>query len=141
LTTFKMYECDFGFTINGTKYEFDHVEGVTIEDPERTRIMRGANAKNTTGFVYVEGLKEAKTMTLTVIGMTAATHNLLKDAYKNKTRIEQVWVVSRADGSSKMAKNAVLSQSPKQLSMDDSAESLNTALLFESFDMDETHKT
>jgi hypothetical protein len=135
-----MYECDFGFSINGVNYEFDHVENVTIEDPERTRIIRGANAKNTVGLTYREGLKEAKTMTLTVIGMTAATHNLLKDAFKAQTRLE-AWVVSRVDGSSKIAKNAVISQSPKQLSMDDSAESLNTALIFESFDMDEIHKT
>ncbi len=140
MAIFRMYECDFGFSINGVNYEFDHVENVTIEDPERTRIIRGANAKNTVGLTYREGLKEAKTMTLTVIGMTAATHNLLKDAFKAQTRLE-AWVVSRVDGSSKIAKNAVISQSPKQLSMDDSAESLNTALIFESFDMDEIHKT
>ena len=140
MTIFRMYECDFGFTINGVNYEFDHVENVSIEDPERTRIIRGANAKNTIGLTYREGLKEAKVMKVTVIGMTAATHNLLKDAFKNQTRLE-AWAVSRVDGSSKIAKNAVLSQSPKQLTMDDSAQSLNTELIFESFDVDEIHKT
>lgn len=140
MTIFKMYECDFGITIDGVNYEFDHVENFQVEDPERTKIIRGSNAKNTTGLVYREGLKEAKTITLTVIGMSKATHDLLKDAFKNYKRMD-CWAVSRVDGSSKIAKNAVLSQSPKQLSMDDSAESLNTALTFESFDVDEIHKT
>lgn len=140
MTVFKMYECDFGVTIAGVNYDFTHVENVTYEDPERTRLIRGSNAGNKLGLIYVEGLKEAKVITLTVIGMPAAVHNLLKKAYTDKTRLD-MYVISRADASSKIAKNAVLSQSPKQLTLDDSPDSLNTALIFESFDVDETHKT
>ena len=137
---FKLYDCDFGFTLNGVNYDFEHVENLQIEDPERTRLVRGGNAGNKVGLAYKEGIKEAKTVTLTVIGMTMAVHNLLKQAYADKTRMD-CYCVSRVDGSSKIAKNAVLSQSPKQLSMDDSAESMNTALVFESFDVDEIHKS
>lgn len=140
MTVFKMYECDFGVTIEGVNYDFTHVENVTYEDPERTRLIRGSNAGNKLGLIYKEGLKEAKVITLTVIGMPAEVHNLLKKAYENKTRVD-MYVISRADASSKIAKNAVLSQSPKQLTLDDSPDSLNTALIFESFDVDETHKT
>ncbi len=140
MTIFKMYECDFGLTLNGVNYNFTHVENMTIEDPEKTRLIRGSNAGNKLGLAYKEGLKEAKTVTLTVIGMPVEVHALLKAAYTDGTRMD-CFCVSRVDGSSKIAKNAVLAQSPKQLQMDDSANSLNTALVFESFDIDEVHKT
>lgn len=140
MAVFKMYDCDFGITLNGVNYLFTHVEGLQIEDPERTRLMRGGNAGNKLGFAYTEGVKDAKVITLTVIGMEMAVHNLLKAAYTNKTRMN-VFCISRSDGSSKNGKNAILSQSPKQLSMDDSAESLNTALIFETFDVEEVHKS
>lgn len=140
MALFKMFDCDFVVTIDGTNYTFTHVENLQLEDPERTRLIRGSNAGNKEGLVYKEGLKEAKTITLTVIGMPADVHDLLKTAYTDKTRMD-VAAISRSDGSSKIAKNAILAQSPKQLNMDDSAESLNTALIFESFDVDEVHKS
>ncbi len=140
MAIFKMYDCDFGVTLNSVNYSFTHVENLQIEDPERTKLVRGANAGNKTGLAYKEGLKEPKTITLTVLGMDMAVHALLKTAYQNKTRVD-CFCVSRVDGSSKIAKNAVLAQSPKQLSIDDSAESMNTALIFESFDIDEIHKS
>src|SRR6187402_341368 len=123
MALFKMFDCDFVVTIDGTNYTFTHVENLQIEDPERTRLIRGSNAGNKEGLIYKEGLKEAKTITLTVIGMPNDVHSLLKDAYTDKTRMD-VAAVSRTDGSSKIAKNAILAQSPKQLNMDDSAESL-----------------
>lgn len=140
MTIFKMYDCDFSVTIRGQVYTFTEVENLQIEDPERTRLIRGSNASNKTGLVYKEGLKEAKTVTLTVIGMPAEVHNLLKDVYNKKERVD-CNCISRVDGSSKAARNAILAQSPKQLNMDDSAESMNTALIFESFDVDEVHKS
>lgn len=140
MALFRMYDCDFVVVIRGVTYQFTHVENFTMEDPERTRLIRGSNAGNKEGLAYKEGLKEAKTATLTVIGMPADLHSLLKEVYDAKERVD-AGAVSRVDGSSKMLKNAVLSQSPKQLSMDDSAESLNTALIFESFDVEETHKS
>lgn len=137
---FKIYDSDFGVTLNGVNYDFEHVENLQIEDPERTRLIRGGNAGNKTGLSYKEGIKEAKTVTVTIIGMTAAIHNLLKTAYAEQTRVD-VYMIARSDGSSKIAKNAILSQEPKQLTIDDTAESMNTALVFESFDISEVHKT
>lgn len=137
---FKLYDCDAGVTIDGVNYDFEHVENVQLEDPERTRLIRGANAGNTVGIAYKEGIKEAKTLTMTVLGMPKELHNLLKTVYADKKRIE-AYVVSRADGSNKIAKNAILSQAPKQLTLDDTADSMNTALIFESFDVDEVHKS
>lgn len=137
---FKLYESDFGVTIDGVNYEFDHVENLQLEDPENTRLKRGGNAKNKVGIAYKEGISEAKKITLTVIGMPAAVHNLLKAKYAEKARMD-CYCISRVDGSSKIAKQAILSQEPKQLTVDDSAESMNTALVFESFDVSEVHKS
>jgi hypothetical protein len=137
---FKLYECDFGVTIDGVNYDFEHVENLQIEDPERTRLIRGSNAGNKTGLAYKEGTREAKTITCTVIGMSKELHELLKTTYADQTRVD-CYCVSRVDGSSKIAKNAVLSQEPKQLTLDDSPESMNTALVFESFDISEIMKS
>lgn len=137
---FKLYDCDFGITLNGVNYDFEHVENLQIEDPERTRLIRGGNGGNKTGLSYKEGLKEAKTITCTVIGIDKALHDLLKAAYLAQTRVD-CYCVARSDGSSKIAKQAVLSQEPQQLSLDDSAESMNTSLVFESFDVSEIMKT
>lgn len=137
---FKLYDCDFVVTIRGVNYDFEHVDGVQIEDPERTRLIRGANAANKSGLVYKEGLKDAKTVTVTVIGVSVELHNLLKEVFANKERVD-FYCISRSDGSTKVAKNAVLSQEPMQLNLDDSPESLNLTLTFESFDVTEVHKS
>jgi hypothetical protein len=140
MAVFKLYDCDFGVTIRDVNYDFEHVMSLAIEDPEKTRLVRGANGGNKTGLVYKEGLKDAKTITVTIAGMSSALFALLKAAFEEQTRLD-CYCVSRTDGSSKIAKNAVLSQEPKQLSLDDSAESLNVVLAFESFDVSEVHKS
>lgn len=140
MASFKIYNCDIGFTYNGVNYDLTHVDSFVIEDPERTRLIRGANAGNKTGLHYKEGIKEAKTITITILEMTAEIYGLLKSAFDNKDRLD-FYCVDRTDGSSKIAKNAVLSQEPKQLSLDESPESMNVALVAESFDVSEVHKS
>lgn len=140
MAIFKIYDCDFGFTYNDVNYDFDHVDDLTIENPERTRLIRGANASNKTGLIYKEGIKDAKTLTLTIIGVSVDIHNLLKQIYKDRARVD-FYCVSRADGSSKIGKNAILSQEPLQLSVNESADSMNMALVFESYDVEEVHKS
>lgn len=137
---FKLYDCDVGLVIRGVRYDFEHVQSVTVDDPERVRLARGANAGNKTGVSYREGLTEAKTMTMNIMGMPKELHDLLKEVYDAQERID-AYVISRRDGSSKNSKQSVLSQSPKQLNLDDSAESMNTAIILESFDTDEVHKS
>lgn len=137
---FKMYNCDFGIKINGVSYDFTHVQNLQIEDPENTRIMRGANASNKTGLVYKEGIKEPKRITVTISGMEIDLKAVLDSAYNDQTRLD-VYCIDRNDGSSKMAKNAVLCQQPQQISVDESPESMDVALVFESFDLTEEHKS
>lgn len=137
---FKPYECAFGVTINSQNYDFDHVQSFAVENPEKTRLIRGANAGNTAGLIYKEGLKEPKVVTVTIAGMNKAIHDLLLTAYNNQTRLD-CYCTNLKDGSTKTAKNAVLSQEPQQLTVDDSADSLNVSLVFESFDVIENHKS
>jgi hypothetical protein len=141
MATFKMYNCDFGMKIGSTDYVFEHVNGFVIEDPEVTSLTRGANGSNKTGLVYKEGMKEAKTVTVTIMGMSEALQAVLAAAYKDKTRIEAVYSIDRTDGSSKMARNCVLSNQPQQLNLDDSPESMEVQLIFKSFDLSEVHKS
>lgn len=137
---FKMNECDFGIKLGGVSYDFPHVVNVQIEDPENTKLIRGANGTNKVGLVYKEGMKEPKRITVTIMGMSPDLKAVLDTAYTSQQRLE-VYAISRADGSSKMARNAVLSQQPQQLSMDEGPDSMNVALAFESFDLSEIHKS
>ena len=137
---FKIFNSDFGIKYNGGNYSFTHVASMTIEDPSNVKLVRGSNATNKEGLVFTEGLKDPFKITVTIIGMSAALKNVLDSAYSAKDRMD-VYCIDRGDGSIKMAKNAVLCQKPQQLSIEESAESLNVVLIFESFDLEETHKS
>ncbi len=137
---FKIYNSDFGIKLNGTSYQFTHVNSLTIEDPEMTKLTRGANAGNKTGIVYKEGVKDPKKVAVVIIDMPAELKLVLDAAYKDKTRMD-VFAIDRDDGSSKMAKSAILSQQPQQLVLDDSPDSMNVSLAFESYDLSEVHKS
>jgi hypothetical protein len=137
---FKMYNCDFGIKVGGVSYDFEHVQELQIEDPERNRLTRGVNAKNKTGLAYKDGLKDPKRWTLPILNMSAALKAVLDDCFENQTRCD-VYAIDRTDGSSKMAKNALLSNRPQQLALDDTAESMNVSLEFETFDSSENHKS
>lgn len=137
---FKLYDCDIGLTIDDVQYFFEHVDSVQINDPEKTRLTRGANAGNKTGIAYREGLKEAKQVTFQIKGISKALHDLLKQVYEDQTRIN-AFIVSRKDGSSKNARNAILGTVPKQLNLDDTPDSMNLQLDLETYDLDEIHKS
>lgn len=137
---FKIYNCDFGVKIDGVSYDFEHVNQVTIEDPERNKLTRGTNAKNKLGLAYREGLKDPKRWTVPIINMSAALKDVLDGAFEAQTRLE-VYCIDRTDGSSKMAKNALLSNRPQQLTIDETTESMQVSLEFETFDSSEVHKS
>ena len=136
---FKIYDCDFGIKYNGVNYDFDHVSELQIEDPESTKLVRGANASNKTGLVYKEGIKDPKKWTVTIMGMSIALKAVLDAAYDAKDRLD-VYCINRENGSSKIGKNAILSMQPQQLQLSDSPDSMNVNLVFETFDSSEVHK-
>lgn len=137
---FRLYNCDIGIKVNGVSYNFTHVGDITIEDPERNRLIRGSNAGNREGLVYKEGLREPKILNVTIMEMTIEIKSVLDSVFADQTRVE-VYAIDRQDGSNKFAKQAVLAQMPQQLSLDDTPESMNVALSFETFDMGEIHKS
>lgn len=137
---FKLYNCDVGIKINGVSYDFEHVAEVQIEDNERNRLTRGANAKNKTGLAYKDGLKDPKRWIIPIMNMSAELKDVLDGAFESQSRLD-VYCIDRTDGSSKMAKNAVLSNRPQQLALDETAESMNVSLEFETFDSSEVHKS
>lgn len=137
---FKIYNCDFGVKVNGVDYEFFDVAELTIEDPERNRLTRGTNSKNTVGLPYKDGLAEPKRWTIPILNMSIELKALLDSAYKLQTRVD-VYCIDRIDGSSKMGKNALLSNKPQQLTIDQTAESMRVSLEFETFDSSEIHKS
>lgn len=137
---FKIYNSDFGIKYNGVAYDFSNVAEVQIEDPERNRLTRGANASDKAGLAYKDGLKEPKRITIPILNMTAALKGVLDEVFETQARVEW-YCIDRTEGSSKIGKNAVLSNRPQQLVLDESAESLNVSLEFETFDLVETHKS
>jgi hypothetical protein len=137
---FKLYNSDLGIKVNGVSYEFEHVDNLQIEDPEVNRLVRGSNAGNKIGLSYKEGLKEPKRITVNIMGMSQELKAVLDGCFESQTRIE-VYCIDRIDGSSKVAKEAILSTQPMQLNLDDTPESMVVALAFESFDLVEVHKS
>jgi hypothetical protein len=137
---FKIYDCDFGIKYNGVNYDFEHVNELTIEDPENTKLTRGANSANKSGLVYREGMKEPKRWTVTIMNMSSELKGVLDAVYEQRARLD-AYCISRVDGSSKMAKDAILCQQPQQLSIVDGPDSMNVQLIFETFDSSEVHKS
>lgn len=137
---FKLYNCDFGFKYNGVSYDFEHVASLEIEDNERNRLTRGANAKNKLGLTFKEGLSEPKRWTIPILNMSAELKAVLDEVFETQARVD-CYAIDRSDGSSKMARNAILSNKPQQLTLDESAESMQVSLEFETFDSSEVHKS
>lgn len=136
---FKLYECDVGIKVDGVAYDFEHVNQVQIEDPERNQLTRGVNAKNKVGLVFKDGLKDPKKWTIPIMNMSAALKAVMDDAFENQKRLD-VYAISRKTGDSKWAKNAIMSNRPQQLTLDDTAESLDVSLEFVTYDSSEIIK-
>ena len=140
MAIFKIYDCDFGVKVDGVDYQFTNIENFTMTDPEFNRLTRGANGQNKSGLVYKEGIKQPKELTVTIIDMSIALKAVLDSCYNDQTRLE-AYAISRVDGSAKILRNAILIQQPQQKVLDESPESMNVELMFQSFDSIENHKS
>lgn len=137
---FKIYNCDFGIKIDGVSYEFEEVMELQVESPLRNKLTRGSNAKNKTGITYKEGLKDPSRWTIPILNMSAALKEVLDGCFENQTRVD-AYCIDRTDGSSKMLKQAILSNQPQQLNLNDTSDAMQVSLEFESFDSSEVHKS
>lgn len=139
MARFTLYGCDFGFKYNGQNYDFTDVAELQVEDPERNSLTRGANGKNKVGLVFRTGVRDPKRWTMPVLNLTIEIKELLDLIFDSQARID-VYAIDRQNGSSKMAKTAILANRPQQLALTDSPDSLNVSLEFETFNSTETHK-
>ena len=139
MATFKIYDCEFGIKAGDVNYTFEQVDSMTIEDPESVRLIRGSSASNKVGLAYTEGTKEAKKLSVTLVGISTAMYDLLAGLHSDKERVE-CYCIDKKTGSSKIAKDAVITQRPQQLSVNEGAESLNLVVNFETFNLEESHK-
>ena len=137
---FKIYDCDFGIKVGGESYDFEHVAQLVIDDPTRNALTRGANAKDKIGLAYKTGLKEPTTWTIPIMAMSSGLKEVLENAFNTQERLD-VYCIARSDGSSKWARSAVLANRPQQLTLDESAESMEVSLEFITFDSSENHKS
>lgn len=137
---FKMTNCDFGWNYNDVKYDFDHVESVTIEDPEMVTLVRGSNKKNKEGIVITQGGKDPKVVTVVLIGISKTLFDAFKACWDAQARSE-CWIVDRSDGSARFVKQAIISKQPRQLSIGEDPDNLNVTVEFHSFDIQEDHKS
>lgn len=132
-------DCDVGFSINGTNYTFDHVDGVTIEDPRRAHIIRGVNSTSKKGLRYREGTASPYVVTARLKSISVAFERLLRDKFDADGRVD-FWVIDRADGSSKRFSNSCLQNAPKQLNITEGEDSLDIEVMLESFDFTADYK-
>lgn len=131
MSAIKLYECQVGIEVNGTNYNFDHIRSVTLENPERNNLMRGVNAPTSEGLAFKEGMMEPKTISVPVIEMAKEVFDLLRSCFDNQTRL--TFFVVDKQGQSFYGKKCLLAQTPMQLTLDDSAESMDCTLEFVTF--------
>ena len=139
MDAFKIYQSDAGLIVDGNTYYFEHLESVTIEDPERVKLTRGANTFNKKGLVYREGAKEPKRILATLLGVSIELFNLMDEVHGEEKRIE-FFFIDRKSGSSMIAKDAIISQKPRQLEIGETPESMNVNVEIETFNLQETRK-
>lgn len=135
MASFILTNCDFGSSYNGTNYDFTkEVDSVVIEDPQMKKLTRGGSGKSKTGIAYSEGMKDARKVTITLVGLPASYLKLLKSLFESEERIDS-YCVDRKTGITRSFNNSLISQEPKQLAIQEGAESLNILLILETFDI------
>lgn len=138
MNTFKLNQMDHSLTVRGVEYDLPHVDSIVVEDPKQVMLTRGANGKNNVGVVFVEGVKDPYVITITTMDLPLTLFNLLLDVWKKEERIDYNGIA--ADGSTKNAKQAILSTKPQQLTLDNTAEAMNVVLVLRTFIYDEVKK-
>ena len=139
MSSFKIYNCEFGYKKNGVNYSFPDVDELQIDDPERNRLTRGSNASNKDGLIYRDGVKDPKRWTIPILNMSVALKESLDETFTNADRID-VYCVDKTNGSTKWLRGAILCNAPQQLALDATPESMNVSLEFESFRSEEILK-
>ena len=136
---FRLDNCDFGFSYNGQNYDFEHCDGMTIEDSQAHSLTRGLNAKNKVGIMIAEGLSEPDKITIPIMNVSSSVIGLLNKIRSDQERID-AYVIDRKTGDSRFIKSAIISKRVRQLVISEGRDDLNIELCLESFDVDDKLK-
>ena len=129
--------CDFYFSRNGADYDVTAaVDSATFEDPERKHLTRGSSGRNKDGLIYTEGIKDPKTITLVLVGLSQEMAAMLSDMYEQEERTD-FKIVDRKTGRMRSFKQALISQRPMQGTMSDGAEEQNVQVVLESYQVED----
>lgn len=100
--------CDAYFSRNGVDYSLTGViDTSALEDPEEKQLTRGAFAGNKTGLIYTSGIKDSKTVTVRLVGLSAEYATLLNEMYKKEERTD-FKVIDRKTGRRATFKDAIV---------------------------------
>lgn len=125
--------CDVVASIGSQDYHFDDVDIVAIDDPRTNQLTRGMNGKNKVGFVVEQNSDQPTVITTTLKNLDDNTSNVLKDAYKNKTRFD-FNVINSTSGKKKYAKNCIVAENPIQRTIGVDTDSYNMDLVLQTYD-------
>lgn len=100
--------CDAYFSRNGVDYNLTAViDSAQLEDPEEKQLTRGSFAGNKTGLIYTSGIKDSKTVTVRLIGLSAEYGSMLNDMYEQEERTD-FKIVDRKTGRRATFKEAII---------------------------------
>ena len=133
--TIQLWRSKNGFSRNGTTYEFQDVDSVTVTINERKHLTRGANSTNKKGYVYKENSKQADSVVFNVLNLSAEITNLLINAYKNEERLD-IFCVDSITGENFSGKDAIITHKTQQLNITEGEETYNVELEFECFNLE-----
>uniref|UniRef100_A0AAU8AUZ1 Tail tube protein n=1 Tax=Dulem virus 29 TaxID=3145747 RepID=A0AAU8AUZ1_9CAUD len=124
-----------GVNINSQNYDFEHVDRVSVDDPVRKHLTRGANSKSKTGLPYLENSKQAKTINMEVLDLSKEMRDMLNNCYENEDRIG-VYCVDTATGESYNGNNCLVTGLVWQPVVSSEEETYNVTLSFETYDLE-----
>jgi len=139
-TIYKLSSIDFGFSYNGQTYDFEHCDGMTIEDPRSSHITRGMNAKNKRGIKIDEALSDPDIITIPIMNVKKEVVDLLNKIQASDDERIEAYAIDRNTGQSRFIKEAIVSKKVRQLVISEGRDDLNIELILESFQVDDKLK-
>jgi hypothetical protein len=133
---FQIHQVDSGFSFNSVSYNFSDVDVVNYTYNQKNRLTRGANAQNSVGISYKEGLKTPDIAETKIKDCSIEVYNLLLSLWKSEGRIN-FWIVDRKTGEGYTYKNAIIRDKPRQTEVSETEDSISFMLAVESFDVSE----
>lgn len=109
--------CDAYFSRGGVDYSLTgFIDTTALDDPEEKQLTRGAFAGNKTGLIYTSGIKDAKTITVRLVGLSAEYANMLNDMYEKEERTD-FKIVDRKTGRRATFEDAIIGKRVVQENM------------------------